>query len=486
MFVFAMEKRGRFRFALLFLVVAVFSFVLFSFYFRGGITGLAVFQGTCSNSINSGGYWELNSSLGLCGNSTGIYLNASNVQLDCKGYQINGNYSENAYGVFVQANLNNVSMSNCNVTGFKNAVFIGTGSVLSISGSYASSSEQCVLGNWTDVSGNTGCLDIVSPVFSVNDSTIYNNQSFAYQVQTSDISGIASYNLTDSALFSVNSSGYMYNSSALAVTNYTLNLSVYDSVGNFGVDTFVVSVLESVVQTQTSNSTNTTQTTTTQTTAKTTTKTESKSSSTTTASTVNYAEQCVSGVGWKCSEWGECLLNGTRVRECTKLIPGCVIRDKSVENCTYVDPATLVKEECVENWQCTWSECVNGEKVPTECVDLNSCGTEVGKPTAQQCETVSNVAARPGITGAASLFVEGTKKVANFFAGGVLRVVISLFVLVVVIGGAVCYFLMKNGKFPALENFLRRNFSRGGKKEFYKGSSPPSRKELEDFFSKRK
>ncbi|MEK6800853.1 MAG: hypothetical protein AABY05_02880, partial [Nanoarchaeota archaeon] len=376
-----MVKRGATEIFLILLICATILFFAVSINRNWSITGFAVYSGGCSNYINSGGYWELNASVGLCGNSTGVYINSSNVAFDCKNYDINGHVTQNAYGVLVFANLNNVSLENCDLLGFNNAIFVGSGSNLSVKNSSATSFGSCILGTWTDVSGNRGCLDVRGPEMNAINQTIYTNQTFNYQTVASDVSGISSYSVQytgGNTTFQINNSGVIYNSSSLGVVNYSFFLIVNDTLGHRTNATFILFSLYG--GTQTVNQSNSTQGT-----------TESSGSSSGssqgsgsqesekpkeekkvgTTAVKDEAASCTDV--WQCGDWGECAVDGTRNRECERKRFDCFTRMPGlIENCTYVEEN---KENCVENWECTWSECLNGQRIATECKDLNSCGS---------------------------------------------------------------------------------------------------------------
>ncbi len=59
-------------------------------------------------------------------------------------------------------------------------------------------------------------------------------------------------------------------------------------------------------------------------------------------------------------------------------------------------PTDCVGEVCTPNWSCSaWSECIDGLQNRT-CVDLNNCGTPVGKPVeTRACEEMTQSTPEP-------------------------------------------------------------------------------------------
>lgn len=112
------------------------------------------------------------------------------------------------------------------------------------------------------------------------------------------------------------------------------------------------------------------------------------------------SRECLSSIGTKktenrdcyvgcspnvvCTDWTDCL-NGSQERYCEDVACGT---DAFTEERSCV-------EGCVENWSCEWSECLAGFRF-SECVDLNSCGTDDYKPGRVPCEMTQEVFSESG------------------------------------------------------------------------------------------
>jgi len=93
---------------------------------------------------------------------------------------------------------------------------------------------------------------------------------------------------------------------------------------------------------------------------------------------------------WKCSDWSDCL-DGWQTCQCEDLNKCGTDEGKPEEG-------RACEEDCIPDWECSdWSECV-GERYSEatmnfikgsqtcECLDLNDCGTDIGKPPiTQEC-----------------------------------------------------------------------------------------------------
>ncbi len=91
-------------------------------------------------------------------------------------------------------------------------------------------------------------IDTVPPQFtsSFAPQTIAQNQSFSFQVTATDSSGIGGFGVNDTR-FSINSTGFLWNSSSLANVNYLLNITVNDTLGNMNSSIFTLIVNTSYI-----------------------------------------------------------------------------------------------------------------------------------------------------------------------------------------------------------------------------------------------
>ena len=98
--------------AFIFLFFAIFTFNYFSFPVRGAIE-----VSSCTSITEPGEYVLVNniSSYDSC-----IYIEASDVVLDCQGYEI---YSEGSYGIFIY-NSHNVTVKNCALSGSAKGIVV--------------------------------------------------------------------------------------------------------------------------------------------------------------------------------------------------------------------------------------------------------------------------------------------------------------------------------------------------------------------------
>jgi hypothetical protein len=86
--------------------------------------------------------------------------------------------------------------------------------------------------DYIPLSGNY-TFDVVPPYFTTNtNQTLYNNQSLEYQVNATDDREISGFAVDDIANFTINSTGYLINISALSVGIYNLNITINDSSNN--------------------------------------------------------------------------------------------------------------------------------------------------------------------------------------------------------------------------------------------------------------
>lgn len=99
--------------------------------------------------------------------------------------------------------------------------------------------------NWNASNTVYFSLDTTPPAWTEvpANQTVGYNTSFAYDVNATDLSGVGSYWISDSANFTINSSsGLIANNTLLAVGAYPLNVSVNDTLGNTNSALFTVNV----------------------------------------------------------------------------------------------------------------------------------------------------------------------------------------------------------------------------------------------------
>ena len=89
---------------------------------------------------------------------------------------------------------------------------------------------------------------------------------------------------------------------------------------------------------------------------------------------------------WECSNWSECMPDGTQTRVCTDKNNCGTVFNKPVEirSCEYIESPPV----CEENWTCTeWSACLPNGTQTRVCTDQNNCGTEENMPAeTAECE----------------------------------------------------------------------------------------------------
>ncbi|VVB80822.1 Right handed beta helix region [uncultured archaeon] len=107
-------------------LIAIVSFMIFSYSFvsLNSPTGMQTFEpqiiiNSCPIAITS------NSAVGsnLTSNGTCITINASNIILDCSGYEITGNTT--GYGI-TSTNFTNITIKNCIITNFSTGIYADT------------------------------------------------------------------------------------------------------------------------------------------------------------------------------------------------------------------------------------------------------------------------------------------------------------------------------------------------------------------------
>jgi hypothetical protein len=282
------------------------------------ITGFVIHSEGCGSSIVTAGEWELEANLD-CTSTNGITISTSGIDLNCQDHIIQGSQNPNFTGIIVSPNLTDVLIENCDLQNFTNPISIGVNSNLQIQNSYVEQITNCVSGSWTDVEGNTGCLDTTGPVVSLTNQSLTENQSLNYQVIATDPSGIANYSIENSEnssgfsttvlpFFSISQTGLL-TSSALPVGVYTISISVKDTIDHS--TTKILGVLVTQAQQQNTNQNS---------------QADSSSGGSSSSSDNNDDKKentkkklqiCGVEKAWSCIEWGECT-NGFERRTCTK------------------------------------------------------------------------------------------------------------------------------------------------------------------------
>ncbi|MHA1518860.1 MAG: S8 family serine peptidase [Promethearchaeota archaeon] len=91
--------------------------------------------------------------------------------------------------------------------------------------------------------------DTTVPVWASipTDQTVELGNSFSYDVGATDLGGIASYWINDTADFVIDGSGTITNATVIPVGSYTLELRVYDASGNYCTATITVTVQDTTI-----------------------------------------------------------------------------------------------------------------------------------------------------------------------------------------------------------------------------------------------
>jgi hypothetical protein len=328
-------QKGVISFAFVFIALTIGV----GFFYPGqkSITGLAIFSSECGDSINSAGSWDLNASLS-CSSGNGISLNASNIVLNCQNFYLTGGDDDNSIGIQVSSDLSNVSIQNCNITGFYDPISIDSNSELGIMNSFVKESNTCITGDWADNGGNTGCLDTKGPSITVSTQSIRQNQSLIYQIEASDPSGIANYS-EDSSNFTINSSGILTNSTELTIQSYSVNISVTDTLGFSSSTVLTIEVSAIPDPTPEDDSSND----------------DSSSGGSSGGSSDSSSSQkpkkkkelkdCSVDEAWNCIAWSECV-DGEQKRSCSRKDDNCnTPLPLTTQSCIDIVPEIVEEEE---------------------------------------------------------------------------------------------------------------------------------------------
>ncbi len=347
-------------------------------------TGFTIFEGSCNMILNESGVWELNNSLS-CSSGTVLIINTSNVLLNCQGYSITGALPDTTIGLALTENQTNVSITNCSFSGIVDPIVISDGTTLTISNSTATANASCITGSWIDEGNNRGCLDIIAPALTLTNATIYVNQTLAYQVNASDLSPL-NYSMQAATPLTLNTSGWLTNSSTLSVSNYSINITIIDENANEANDSFTLHVrpLTTTTITNTTSGSN------------------SSSSSSSSSSTQTTT-------------------------------PSSTITDQQADAL-----AALADLACTPDWNCTWTACTNGTRQALECTDLNACSDSI-PPSSEACQelTTSSITGN-AIEGETSRF---SPAIRAFFSKN--RMIVVFIIAFIAIVGVVFYYVRK-------------------------------------------
>ena len=273
------------------------------------LTGLVIYEGACGGFINSEGFYELNSSLS-CSSGDGIKINSSNIKINCNSYSITGGSDVNSNGILVSSNLTNVTIQFCNISSFYNIISVNSNTNLNIKNSTAIQNNSCVIGNWTDLGGNTGCFDTTGPSLFLSNQTIYSNNSLSYQILASDPSGISNYSINDNANFSVSSSGLLKNITSLAIINYIIKITATDIRSYSSSELFNLNVQTTPQPDDDSSDDGSSD------------DDDNDGSSESSPSSESNLKECTEQQAWECTEWGDCI-NNIQKRNCLKKDQKC-------------------------------------------------------------------------------------------------------------------------------------------------------------------
>ncbi|MGY5878668.1 MAG: NosD domain-containing protein [Candidatus Thorarchaeota archaeon] len=113
------------------------------------------------------------------------------------------------------------------------------------------------------VQDTTGPIWVQTPV----DQQIWEEESFRYDLNATDLSGVDSWGINDTIHFTINQDGVVTNQVTLELGTYSLQIAVSDTLGNIRIAVFTVTVREIIVTTTTTTTTTTSTTTNTTTTS---------------------------------------------------------------------------------------------------------------------------------------------------------------------------------------------------------------------------
>jgi hypothetical protein len=212
-------------------------------------------------------------------------------------------------------------------------------------------------------------VDVSTPTWlqTPTNQTLVYNTALAYDINATDAGiGIDTYFVNNTGNFSINASGMLTNATFLSAGNYSLNISVNDSLNHILSQPIIITVsacVENWTCSSWSSCSGSTQTRT----------CTDNNSCGTTNDRPALSQSCSSGGGGGGSSSKECRDN--RDNDGDGLIdypddPGC--------SSSYDDDET--NEECIENWYCgSWTDCIDNQQTRT-CEDWNTCGATTLKP----------------------------------------------------------------------------------------------------------
>ena len=81
---------------------------------------------TCNDTINVNNTIYTMTANSSINGSTCFTINGKNITIDCNGYTIQGNNTANTQGVFAQTGTSNITVKNCIIKNFSNALYFNT------------------------------------------------------------------------------------------------------------------------------------------------------------------------------------------------------------------------------------------------------------------------------------------------------------------------------------------------------------------------
>lgn len=343
------------------------------------LTGYAIHSGGCGTEITTSGDWELDGDLTCTNSSNGLTISASDTTLNCQDNSIIGDQNANAIALIISTNLTNIKLTNCNILNFTTQ--ISTESNLEIENTNIEEITNCVEGNWTDLGGNSGCLDTTGPTINIENQTLEENQTLSYTIDVTDPSGIANLTLEDLTNYTIEINVTETNSTENNQTNstsnetefsttesnnpiftleantitstelpiaiYTLEITVQDTKGYESTETLTVTVTEVTIEEESTSNDNGNSN------EDNNDNSDSSSSGSDTKKTTKQ-ESCGQDVAWTCTDWNECGDDGFERRTCKKTSDKCN------------DPLPLTKRAC------TTTEKIEEPETQENIVDVNT------------------------------------------------------------------------------------------------------------------
>ncbi|MBT4651429.1 hypothetical protein HOC13_02800, partial [Candidatus Woesearchaeota archaeon] len=184
-------KRGE-AVTLIVLVLALIGIGVASFYFsQEGITAATVYGGDgaadCQTTVTESS--TLTGDVGPCLSKHGLVLGGNDIEIDCNGYRIIGNYDANRYGVYNDG-YPNITIKNCNLSDFQIGILFD--------GSTTAINNGTLFNN--TLHSNTDGIKLTSSVDNIiiNETTIFNSSITGIWIDTCNGVNVTSCNISES------------------------------------------------------------------------------------------------------------------------------------------------------------------------------------------------------------------------------------------------------------------------------------------------